>query len=79
MEKRNRTSKIRPKQDKINPVSYQIGKALTMVGAFCFYSKLHGINIIDNKSKARILNTSNLTVVACFKAENEIDNLHRNN
>ena len=79
MKKRNSARKIRPKRDKINPVSYEIGKALTMVGVFCFYSKLHCVNIIDNKSKASIFNTTNLTAVACFKSENEIDNLHRNN
>ncbi len=50
-----------------------------MVGAFCFYSKLHGISKIDRKSKTSIFNTTNLTAVACFKSENEINNLHRNN
>ena len=41
----------RPNQDKINTVTHRKQKALTIVGAFCFYSISHSIWMLDAKRK----------------------------
>ena len=69
----------RPNQDKINIVTHRKQKALTIVGAFCFYSISHSIWMLYTERKHMPAMKTQLETVAWFKSKNEIGNLHRNN